>query len=1013
MAFLYLSKTMKYFFSRLFAISFLLFFPVVFFGQHELISHFEAGFESDPLSTERGYDYDGYIHLLSDRGYITPIDKSTGGIGERRGLCRAVFDLEDALVTLSHDGVYKFDKGNWTLIHSFTEEMWFSYEPLSTQNEEFGYFTVQDTALWQTDGTAEGTFKVLGFSSSPRLLELEGDSIHIIYEGETPLHHVYSTSTWEHESYDMPFQLASTTVQDKRVLLSGFTNHERPIYHLNTRTVEYLSTPETGFLWDRLKKIGDRYFGTHPNYFFSTLAFLRYYYYWVDLENYTVTDLDSTDQLFRHGFSDLFSTPNGLVMLKNEGDKGCEVYSVDDEFQSTLLKDIYPGMASGLHHPYLGRTSYLLNFIKNPQATSFENQVYFSALSPTQGLELWRTDGTDEGTVRISNFIEGASSPMWIRPLVIEDELYALSNDGEHNSLYRIDTDFAGYPDSFESSDQWTRYIYRDGTGYEDYHSPRKEPVLKPLRKGFIGLTQGYRKENANFTDRIVSSDGIIHDELPDVRWGYNANLLYFLNDQGGVESFEWITAYGDQCDLATDEDGENIFLVFSHKDSTILGRHSIKKPGLAIGIARLDSNGSLEWYRLFNTNRELRVHDLEVSDNQIFISGYYFSGFLEIDDGVSANSIYGPQYFVAAFDYEGTGVWAQNTPMEDLTRYSTLGHLTLDTEGKKIFTATADHTLTTWNSCEFGTWKARINALDMESGSLIWQHDFVGNDKLRIRDIEVDDRGVLWVGGNFRGTFTYANQPGLAAGGESCPTNSYLVLLNGFSGNLIRYVQDETWPKRFQHFLKRDGLMDALYLSAVNIDEHFMLPLPDRRIYAIEKNSFSLNGVRMNQELIPTRNGVYLGYDSDEAIKITACNAGSEHYIIKLFKRYGALGLSNQMAPPVYSARASTSIAKLAHAYNGNPELDPMSDFEPHGFKVYPNPLTTENLTLVIHPDRAEDFHTLKVSDMAGRQLFQTALSTRYGSAVYTLPFLSAGAYVVTVFGDDDSESQLLKVRD
>jgi len=403
----------------------------------------------------------------------------------------------------------------------------------------------------------------------------------------------------------------------------------------------------------------------------------------------------------------------------------------------------------------------------------------------------------------------------------------------------------------------------------------------------------------------------------------------------------------------------------------------------------------------------------LEVSDDHIFISGYYFSGYIEIDDGVAANSIYGPQYFVAAFDYTGAGIWVQNTPMEDLTRYSTLGHLTLDPVGKKVFTATADHTLTTWNSCEYGTWKARINALDMESGSLIWQHDFVGNDKLRIRDIEVDNRGALWVGGNFRGTFTYANQTGLTAIGESCPTNSYLALINSFSGSVIRYLQDDTFPKRFQHFLKRDGLMDALYLSAKDIDESFMLPLPDRRIYAVEKNSFSLDGIQMYQEVIPTRNGVYLGYDSDETIKITACNVGNEHYVLKFFRSSGSLGLSNQIAPPIFGARAATSIVKLPHGYSGKPEFEPLSDLEENGFKIYPNPLIGQNLSLVIHPDRDNDFHTLRVSDVTGRQLFQTALSTRYGSAVYSLPILSAGAYMVTVFGDEDSESQLLNVID
>lgn len=454
--------------------------PHLLFGQHELISRFEVRYDSNPLSTEQGYDYGGHLYLLSDNDFITSIDKTTGELGERQGVCRTVFDFDEALVSVSFDGVYRFDNGNWLLIKSFAEEMWFSYEPLSSQSDDIGYFTFQDAALWQTDGTPDGTFKLIDLPSNPELVELIGDSIHIVYGGETPTHSAYSLATMEFETHELPFGIANKTVHDNHVLLNGFSDQERPVYNLLTRNVDYLSTPQTGFRWHELKKIGDRYFGTNPNYEISTLAFLKYYYYWVDLEELTVSGLDSTDQLFRHGFSDLFSTENGLVMFKNEGDKGCEVYSVDDEFNSTLLKDIYPGMGSGLHHPYFGSSTFLLNFIKNPQSTSFDNHVYFSALSPTQGVELWRTDGTVEGTVRMTDFIEGASGHIWIRPLVIEGELYVLAHDGKYNSLYRINTDFAGYldSDSPENNDQWTQYIFRDGTSYEGYHSPHKEPIL-------------------------------------------------------------------------------------------------------------------------------------------------------------------------------------------------------------------------------------------------------------------------------------------------------------------------------------------------------------------------------------------------------------------------------------------------------------------------------------------------------------------------------------------------------
>mgnify|MGYP006282728667 FL=1 len=946
-----------------------------------------------------------------------PFLKSSGQLGAIMSNCKGVFHINDDLLLLQYGGVHKLVADSSQLVKALSGNFNYSYEPIIAKSDGRGYFTSQETELWETDGTLDGTFKRLDLESKPVIMEIRGDSLHLFYGGDFPVHHAYNLDTWDSVSDSLPFAPISNTVHEDYVLLNGSTDAVMEIYNLTTRNLRYLdNSGNRGFRWNEMKKINGRYFAAGTSPLFSTSGHRQYNFSWIDFEEMTVENPVITDPLYMTGFADIFSTDHGLVMFRNTGDEGCELYAIDEDFNPSLLKDIYPGISSGINHPSFGNMSLIQHFILNTQATALNEKVYFAGLSPSNGNELWRTDGTKEGTVRIADFLKGASGSSWIKPLLVGDKLYALSHDGVKNSLYEIDPDYEGYSDPSESNNknEWTQFIFREGQSYEYYHSPLKDPVLLETKNGLVGLIQGFRKESANYLDKISSADGKINEEVADIPFQFNGNILYSLNDSGGVEWHKWVVAYGDECDMALSEDGENLFLVFSHRDSTLIGDYKIAQSGLATGLAMLSSGGRVIWHSIFNELRDMRVHDIEASGDKVFISGYYFQGSLDIGNGVTASSPYNPQYFAAAFDFDGNALWAANTPMEGLTRYSTLGHLAIDPEDGRVFTATADHTLTTWNSCEYGTWNGRLNALDMSSGSFLWQANFTCNDKFRIRDISVDDRGNLWVGGNFRGTFTYSGGNEISAEGESCPTNSFIAIVNGYSGELSGHIIDRSIPKRFQRFLKRKGIMEALYLTAVDEHEDFMYPLPDRAVFAVEKSAFSLSGTQIATETFPTRMGVYFGFDSDEEIKIAASNVGTNGFALKFFIGGGSLGLGNHSAPPYYNwCKAATTIIRRQHLFLGLPDFDLSEPAVENGFKIYPNPLSGQTITLSIDPDRVPEFHTLSISDMSGRQLFKTPLLTRYSSAFYSIPSLGAGTYVVTIYGENSSESQLLMIED
>ncbi|NPC72440.1 HYR domain-containing protein [Corallococcus exiguus] len=93
---------------------------------------------------------------------------------------------------------------------------------------------------------------------------------------------------------------------------------------------------------------------------------------------------------------------NRLVFWASDGVSGYELWTSDGTPEGTvLLKDLNPGAAGAVARP-------------GPlMALGPQGPLVFAASDGTSGLELWKTDGTAEGTVRVADVLPGprASSP--------------------------------------------------------------------------------------------------------------------------------------------------------------------------------------------------------------------------------------------------------------------------------------------------------------------------------------------------------------------------------------------------------------------------------------------------------------------------------------------------------------------------------------------------------------------------------------------------------------------------
>lgn len=175
--------------------------------------------------------------------------------------------------------------------------------------------------------------------------------------------------------------------------------------------------------------------------------------------------------------------------------------------QITLVKDLRPGQFGALEN--------------NPEFVVFNSELYFFADDGVHGKELWKTDGTDEGTVLVKDIVPGSGSSFPSSLKLSGSTLYFLADDGLFGrELWKTD--------GTEAGTSMIKNIHPNSTVHQigelfDYNGT----LIFRADDGFTGLElwKSSGTENSTILIKDIFEGGIPSNPS---NFSIHANFLYF-----------------------------------------------------------------------------------------------------------------------------------------------------------------------------------------------------------------------------------------------------------------------------------------------------------------------------------------------------------------------------------------------------------------------------------------------------------------------------------------------------
>lgn len=363
------------------------------------------------------------------------------------------FSLRSRIVTLNDslyfvgtlnggNGIYKTDgtKEGITPVKQITSATYRDISNLTTTETHLYFLAETDSfgmELFVSDGSSEGTFLLIDSTPGPEdsydsfedyIFHALGDKL--IFPGFDEIH---GRELWITDGTKESTRLLS----DLNPQTEGVRLYSKPV---SFKEETFFTTDEGLWKTDGSSSGTQLILGEEPIFGLNTLGdkmlFTRsaeglFRTLWTSdgtIEN-TLPLLDSaTAAPLRFSLTqNLPKLGNNMFFSGRDAETGYELWITDGTAEGTrLLKDIHP-TEDGFNGFFEGR--YIV----------WKDELYFTAFDPEIGFELWKTDGTEDGTRAVADINPFGNS--FVGELtIVDDELFFTANDGTGgNELWKTD----------------------------------------------------------------------------------------------------------------------------------------------------------------------------------------------------------------------------------------------------------------------------------------------------------------------------------------------------------------------------------------------------------------------------------------------------------------------------------------------------------------------------------------------------------------------------------------------
>ncbi|MGM0621072.1 MAG: ELWxxDGT repeat protein [Bacteroidota bacterium] len=300
-------------------------------------------------------------------------------------------------------------------------------------------FFLNNYSFWETDGTEEGTKMVM---DTIRITEIFPALGQLFLNASRQRY--YDAELWKSNGTKEGTQLVKNinTVLNRGSGIDNFVEFQDKVFFTafdSTNNQQLWHTDGTEAGTQKVAEIGS--YRDDARYFYPEVAG-EYLFLSVDdgVHGRELWKTDGTTNgtaMVKDIISDeAGSEPDGLVNLNGKliflastPETGKELWISDGSSEGThIIKDIAPGRFDGVY------------VISGYKLTRAGNYVYFAGNDGISDFELWRTDGTESGTVRVSDIFPGAEGSLPLHFQASGNKLYFTANHPDYGrELWALD----------------------------------------------------------------------------------------------------------------------------------------------------------------------------------------------------------------------------------------------------------------------------------------------------------------------------------------------------------------------------------------------------------------------------------------------------------------------------------------------------------------------------------------------------------------------------------------------